>query len=109
MPYSASHDGAAALRAEKHNREVDYPDVEASPHAQLLSLGCETYGRWSDQAISLIKQLARSKSNSAPQYLKKSMEICYFNRWWSLLSVGVQYIMVESITRLSGGGSIDSS
>ena len=55
MPHSAGHDGAAVLRTEKHNREIDYPDVQISPHALLLSLDCETYGRWSDQALGLIR------------------------------------------------------
>ena len=29
-------------------------DVEASPHAVLLSLGVETYGRWSDDSLRLV-------------------------------------------------------
>ena len=46
-PRAADVDGAAVAEAERKNREEDYPDVEGSPHACLLSLGVETYGKWS--------------------------------------------------------------
>ena len=46
MPRSATEDGAAVGRADKKNREVNYHDVKASPHVQLLCLVVETYGGW---------------------------------------------------------------
>ena len=36
-------DGAVMEAAARTNRAVDYPDVELSPHAQLLHLGVDTF------------------------------------------------------------------
>ena len=102
MPRSADHDGAANDRAELRNRNTDYPDVEASPHAQLLSLGVETYGRWSEHSLTLMRHLAKYKSKQMPPYLQRNIECAYFTRWWNLLSVTVQNIIGISIVRPCG-------
>ena len=102
MPRSARENGAALDRADAKNRNTDYPDVEASPHAQLLCLGVETYGRWGDHCLTLIRQLARYKSRNSPAYLQNSIQQACFARWWTLLSVSVQRILVDSITRIEG-------
>ena len=90
MPHSADNDGAAVQRADVRNRTVDYPDVEASSHAQLLSLGSETYGRWHPSCLILVRQLARNTGRNMPDYLQKSVQITYYTRWWNLLSVTLQ-------------------
>ena len=90
------------IRAKKFNRKLDYPDVEASTHAQLLSLGVEVYGRWSDQSLILVRQLARFKARNSPEILRKSVEVGYYKRWWSLLSVAVQKMVLTSILRPTG-------
>lgn len=102
MPRSAKEDGAAVSRAEIKNREVDYPDIEASPHAALLSLGSETYGRWSSHCLVVVRQLARYKSRNSPEHLQKSVQVASFARWWNLLSCSVQTIVADSILRLKG-------
>ena len=45
MPRAAGANGAVLAEADRRNREVDHPDVEAAPHAQLLCLRVETYGK----------------------------------------------------------------
>ena len=55
---------AAAVR----NRERDYPDVEASAHAQLLCLGVETYGRWSPDYLTLVRQLAKQTLDKSSRF-----------------------------------------
>ena len=109
MPHSATEDGTAVRRAAETCRLRDYPDVEASPHAQLLSLGVETYGRWSSQCQVLIRNLARSKSANAPAYLQKAVQHAFFARAWTLLSVCVQQIVCESIVRDSGADLLDAA
>ena len=102
MPNSDAQDGAAVAGATERNRIADYPDVEASTHAQLLSLGVEVYGRWSDQSLILVRQLARFKARNSPEILRKSVEVGYYKRWWSLLSVAVQKMVLTSILRPTG-------
>ena len=109
MPHSANKDGAAVQRAEDKNREVDYPDVEASPHAQLLSLGNETYGRWSKHCLTLVRQLVRHKARNVPEHLQKSIEVAYYTRWWNLLSVSAQKIICDSVLRPSGSDLFEAA
>ena len=92
----------ALSRADDRNRNRDYPDVERSSTAQLLCLGVETYGRWGDHSITLVRQLARYRSRNSPDYVRASVEQCSNNRWWGLLSVAVQCIVAEGILRLQG-------
>ena len=102
MPRAHTEDGAATLEAARCNRQRDYPDVESSPHAQLLSLGVETFGRWSPHCLTLVRQLAKAKARRHNPLLHKSLEIAFYRRWWSLLSVTTQRIVTEHIIRPSG-------
>ena len=101
-PRAADEDGAAVAEAARKNREEDYPDVEASPHARLLCLGVETYGRWSPQSQQLVTQLARRKASGVREELRRSTERAYTVRWWSLLAVAVQSAIVDSALRETG-------
>ena len=102
IPRAATRGGAANQRAEDKNRNVDYPDVEASPLAQLLALGCETYGRWSKHSLTLVRHLCKYKSRNFPGYLQKAVEQASFARWWNLPSINVQKIVADSILRDRG-------
>ena len=81
---------------------TDYLDVEASTHAQLLSFGIEVYGRWNDHCLVLIRQFARYKARNSPECLRKSVEVGYYKRRWSLLSVSVQKMVSNGILQPSG-------
>ena len=109
MPNSARQNGAANDRAENRNRNVDYPDVEASPLAQLLCLGVETYGRWSSHCLTLVRQLARYKSKHSPPYLQKSIECACYTRWWNILAVSVQKIICETLVRPCGTDLVEAA
>ena len=88
-PKAADEDGAAVAEAERKNREEDYPDVEASPHACLVSLGVETYGRWNPHSQQLLTQLARKKARGVAEELRRTTERAYMADWWSLLAVAL--------------------
>ena len=109
MSGSANEDGAALKRADNTNRNRDYPDVEASNQATLLSLGTETYGRWGQPCITLVRQLARLRCKDLPDFLQKSVQQACFSRWWNMLAVSVQRIVTESILRLNGSDLFEAS
>ena len=109
MPDAADNDGAAVCRAERRNREDDYPDVEASPHAALLCLGVETYGRWSNHCLTLVRQLAKAKARNITQDMRRPLELAFHRRWWSLLSVAVQRAVAEAILRPSGADLLSAA
>ena len=101
-PRAADEDGAAVAEAERKNREEDYPDVDASPHACLLCLGVETYGRWSPHSQQLVAQLAKTKAQTVAQALRRTTERAYAQRWWSLLAVALQRAVAEAVLREAG-------
>ena len=71
MPNSRRIDGAACIRADVRNREDDYPDVHQADSAQLLCLASETYGRWGDHCITLVRHLARFKVKNCPDLKRR--------------------------------------
>ena len=101
-PKAADRNGAAVADAERKNREDDCPDVEASPHARLLSLGVETHGRWSPLSQQLLTQLVTKKARGVAEVLRRTTERAYMARWWSLLAVALQKAVAEAVLRESG-------
>ena len=102
MPQAAVTPGIVLQRKDHATRVDDYPDVEASPHAALLSLSVETFGRWGDQCHQLVKQLARHRAASCPPQLRASAQTAYASRRWALLSVGVQKAVAQTLIRETG-------
>ena len=64
-PAAASTDGSTIGHAVATKRRK-YADVHASTQACLLVLGCEAYGRWSEDAIRIVRELAALKARQAP-------------------------------------------
>ena len=98
---ASARDGGAlsGIVAAKRRR---YADVVAAPHATFLVLGCEAFGRWSEDAAALIRQLAALKALEAPALLQRPAQLAWANRWWALVSVGVQRAVAESLLRHGG-------
>ena len=71
---------------EKRNR---YRDLVDSNRCEFLVLAVGTGGRWHDDCIRLVTALARYRAESEPAVLRRSMQLAYQRRWWSLLSVAL--------------------
>ena len=67
-PAAANRDGAVMSQAVACKRRR-YADVVASRQAALVVLGCEVYGRWCEDAVRLIRELATLKARQAPPLL----------------------------------------
>ena len=98
---AATHDGAALQHAITTKRRT-YADVHASPQACLLVLGCEVYGRWSDDAVKIVREMAALKAQQAPRRLRNCARHAWSNRWWALIGVGVQRAIAEALLRHAG-------
>ena len=103
------HNGICLTRKDRETREVDYPDVHEAPHAQLLSLSVETYGRWGPDSLRLIRELAMYKASYVPDALKASVSHAYSKRWWSLLNVALHKCIAGAILRQEGGDLLEAS
>ena len=99
---AANVDGRILSSAAARKRRR-YSDVVQSGCSRLLVLGCETFGRWSADAISLIRDLARLKAREAPPVLRAAVQQAWSRRWWGLVSVGCQRAVGEALLAPGGG------
>ena len=82
-PGCASDENAVFVRAVRE-KLVTYHDLAASRRCALIVAAAGTGGRWSDDLIRLIRELARFRASSEPELLRNSMRLAYHRRWWSL-------------------------
>ena len=73
------------------------------PGTSLAVLGCEVFGRWNSDAVSLLDELAALKANDAPPLLRRSARLAWSNRWWGLVGVATHRAIAESL--LCEGGA----
>ena len=102
MSRAADHDGACLDKKDRDAYQRDYPDISQSPHARLLSLSVEPYGRWGRDCLRLVRELSAHKGSQHPEILRISVAQVYSRRWWGILSAAVQKSIAASISRLSG-------
>ena len=105
-PMAATVDGGI-LRSAVTTKRRKYADVVASAQAALVVLGCEVYGRWSEDAVALVREMAALKAREAPPMLRGCAQYAWSNRWWALVGVGTQRAIAEALLR-HGGGDLQS-
>ena len=93
----ADVDGAA-LQAARRRKETTYLELGGQfGRARLVVLGCEVAGRWSDECLSFLGQLARAKVCSEPP----------LSRWSVLLSCSAARAVAMSLLERRGGTGSD--
>ena len=85
-PNAATVDGAVFTRA-RLDKETKYAKLVESDRCQLVVVGIETGGRWSNEATSFIEGLAASRAREAPVALRFSSFLAWRKRWCRMLSV----------------------
>ena len=101
---AASADGSSLAQAIAVKRRK-YGDVMSSHVADLVVLGCEVYGRWSPEAVDLVQELVALKAQEAPPSMRGCAKAAWSQRWWAVISVGVQRAIAEAL--LSPANGID--
>ena len=56
-----------ALQRAKRDKDSAYPALVDSPVLRLITVACETGGRWNDTMASVLKELAHARTRDAPQ------------------------------------------
>ena len=100
-PRAATKVGTVLKRAET-DKQTRYHDVAASPLCELVVRGCEIGGRWNKTAVDIVRKLAKHKVQNVHPLLKRSAELAWADRWWSMLGVAVQDAMAASLLADSG-------
>ena len=101
--------GVAIARGEKNKRDT-YPELVNSAHCSLLTLACETGGRWSSKCVEIVRKLSAAKAETAPPRLQASARATWSRRWWAMLSVTQQEALAASLVNdkmMANGGSAE--
>ncbi len=80
-----------------------YHEVISSGLGTLLCLGCEVYGRWSQQCVDLVPALARERSRGLHPRIRRGVALSLQNRWWGILGVALQNAVAHCIMNSSAG------
>ena len=73
-PKAATENGAVLRRA-KADKEAKYQDLHSSSMAELIVLACEVGGRWNEDAVSLVRALAKLKTANTHPLLRRLVEL----------------------------------
>ena len=98
LPRLGSHlrDGAS-LRHARQNKYNTYRDIVASRRCHLLVAGMEIGGRWSNEFLGFVRQLAEHKARSAPRLLHKATVSILNRRWQGMIAVATQRSFAMSL------------
>ena len=98
-------DGATFRKAQQ-DKERTYQDISEPPHAELIVLAAEVGGRWNETTLTLVKLLAKHKVQDVPLVLRRSAELAWSDRWWTLLGVAIQDALAASVLAPSCSGLV---
>ena len=87
----------AALRDGRRRKHETYPELFRSRRCNLVVLGLEVGGKWSQEAASFITLLAQHEARQAPPILQHSITTALIARWSSLLTHAAQQTFAASL------------
>ncbi|CAK0888740.1 unnamed protein product, partial [Prorocentrum cordatum] len=99
QPRAADEDGVQ-LEVARGRKEATYPELIGSRRCRLVVLGLEVGGRWSEEALTFVRLLARTRARSAPQRLRASARAAYLHRWTGLAAVAAQRAFAATLLEL---------
>ena len=95
------YQGWAALRLARRTKERTYPELmQGNSRCRLVVLAIEVGGRWSTEAVDLIRQLAKARARAAPVRLRGSCAAGLARRWCSLLAAAAHRAYAASLLAL---------
>ena len=76
-----THDADAVFASAISEKRATFSDLVASRRCPFVVLAAGTGGRWHDDCIRLLRDLARYPASSEPVVLRRSMQLAYQRRW----------------------------
>ena len=76
----------AALQDARRSKGRTYPELLHNRRCRLVVLGIEVGGRWSNEASSFIRMLAKARARSSPPSLQAATTSALVSRWSALLT-----------------------
>ena len=79
-PNAAAEDGAMCSRAGA-DKERKYAELLTGDRCRLVVVALEIGGRWSNEAIQFIDDLAAARAREAPPVMRRSAFLAWKRRW----------------------------
>ena len=79
-----------------------YREVSETGLGALYCLGCEVYGRWSEQSINLVPALAREHARGLHPRIRRGAALGFQYRWRGILSIALQRSVAEAVLYETG-------
>ena len=103
----AERDGAALDQARRTKKRT-YPELTGEQgRARLVVLACETGGRWSEEAQSFMRHLARARARSEPREMRLAARRAWLRRWCTALACCAAQAFASSLLERRGGLGAD--
>ena len=97
-----SNQGGRLLQTATTDNSNHYHEVTDTGLGALYCLGCEVYGRWSEQSIKLVPALAREHARGLHPRIRRGAALGFQHRWWGILSIALQRAVAEAVLRETG-------
>ena len=99
----------AALAEARRAKERTFPEFADARRCRLVVLGLEVGGRWSAEAATFIRLLARARARSAAVIQRAACVAAFVARWSGLLSIAAARSFAASLLslRLSNTANLD--
>ena len=95
-PSTSNQAGRLLEQAEKDNNDT-YHEVHGTGLGSLQCLGCEVFGRWGPQPISLVPALARERCRDLPGRIRRGSTLGLVHRWWGILGTALQRSVAHAV------------
>ena len=98
-PWAGAADGhSVAIRRGEADKASTYSELVGSDALRLVTLACETGGRWSSECAHTLRALAAARAREAPACLRASAHRAWLSRWWAVLSIAQQSSLAASLS-----------
>ena len=94
----AAWDNGAAAGAARADKEGKYPDLVGCARCDLVVFALETGGRWDEEAVSFVRDLAAARAADVPLGLRFATTLAYERRWARWLSTASAVAFIRSLT-----------
>ena len=90
----------AALRIARRAKERTYPEIVGGGRARLVVVALETAGKWSQEAATLLRLMARNNTQSFPVLLRQAARHAWISRWAAHMSAAAMRSFACSLLHL---------
>ena len=99
-PNAAAEDGAMCSRG-RADKERKYAELLTGDRCRLVVVALETGGRWSNEAIQFIDDLAAARAREAPPVMRRSAFLAWKRRWSRMIGISCARAFANSLAAVA--------